>query len=159
MEALLYGNTVIIKKILIYPILLAVLALTGSAGCTPNDADGQSLSGADGVAHVFTLRSAVVEGRMVFTGVGGAIDGLVNPDLVVVAGDTVRITLENGDGMMHDLAIPDLHVQTATALSKESIVEVTFRPSESGSYVYFCTVSGHRQAGMEGTLIVTASES
>jgi nitrite reductase (NO-forming) len=71
----------------------------------------------------------------------------------------VRITLENGDGMMHDLAIPDLHVQTATALSEDSVVEVTFRPTESGSYVYFCTVSGHRQAGMEGTLVVTASES
>ena len=31
---------------------------------------------------------------------------------------------------------------------------IEFTPDERGEYAYYCTVEGHRQAGMEGTLIV-----
>lgn len=145
-------------KPLISMCLIAISALTAAAGCSPEGADGQSRAGADGIAHDYRLRTDVVEGRMVFMGVGGVIDGLVNPDLAIVAGENARITLENGDGMMHDLAIPDLHIQTATAVSKDSVVEVMFSAPEAGTYVYYCTVSGHRQAGMEGLLVASAPE-
>lgn len=131
-----------------------------STACTAEKADAERLSKrGDAVEHEFTLRSAVVDGGMAFVGVGGAIDGLVNPELTVTAGETVRIVLENGDGMMHDLAIPDLNVQTATITSKGSAVEAVFTPAVAGDYAYFCTISGHRQAGMEGTFVVTESSS
>lgn len=32
--------------------------------------------------------------------------------------------------------------------------EVRFTPTAAGEYVFYCTVAGHRQAGMEGKLVV-----
>src|SRR5262249_46035787 len=45
---------------------------------------------------IFTLRSGIAQGRMVYLGVGGEIDGKVNPMLVVHEGETVQINLING---------------------------------------------------------------
>lgn len=133
-------------------LLLTTLAATG---CSVGNAEGQSLAGpgAD-VSQEFRLRTAMVDGRMAFVGVGGEIDGAVNPELVVAAGEPVRLILENGDGMMHDLAIPGLGVQTATTMRRNSEVEVTFTVERAGTYLYYCTVSGHRQAGMEGVFTI-----
>ena len=46
----------------------------------------------------FTLRSGVAEGRMVYIGAGGDIEGKVNPTLTVHEGETVQVTLINGEG-------------------------------------------------------------
>lgn len=91
---------------------------------------------------------------MAYIGVGGAIDGQVNPDLTVQAGQRVRIAIVNGDGVSHDLALPDLGRQTAAVMGKENTSALTFTASEAGVYAYVCTVAGHRQAGMEGRLVV-----
>src|SRR5215471_11181613 len=45
---------------------------------------------------IFTLRSGIAQGRMVYLGVGDEIDGKVNPMLVVHEGETVQINLING---------------------------------------------------------------
>jgi plastocyanin len=103
----------------------------------------------------YTLTTAHENGKMVYKGLGGSIDGLINPDLLVTIGDPARIVVVNGDGMPHDLAILELNVQTALAAGKEDRVEVVFTTGESGTYAYYCTVTGHRQAGMEGRLIVS----
>jgi hypothetical protein len=42
---------------------------------------------------------------MVFAGVGGA-RRRCKPDLIVPTGGTIHLTLINGDGMLHDLAVP-----------------------------------------------------
>jgi len=54
---------------------------------------------------IFTLRSGIAQGRMVYLGVGGDIDGKVNPMLVVHGGETVQINLINGEGAEHDIVI------------------------------------------------------
>lgn len=136
-------------------LVLAACLIAVVTACRRQDADEQAL----GATQVFTLRTALAGNRMVFLGVGGAIDGLANPDLVVTAGEQVRIVLQNGDGMMHDLALPDLLVQTPSVLKKDSVVEATFKAEDAGTFPYFCTISGHRQAGMEGTLVVLPAES
>jgi nitrite reductase (NO-forming) len=58
------------------------------------------------------LRIDVAEGKLVFIGVGGGIDGVVNPELHVAPNSVVQITLVNGDGAQHDWAIPDLGAKT-----------------------------------------------
>ncbi|QLQ04660.1 MAG: hypothetical protein HZY76_00165 [Anaerolineae bacterium] len=71
------------------------------------------------------------------------------------AGERVRIELHNGDGVTHDLALPGLGRQTPLVMGKESVTALTFTAEASGVYTYLCSVSGHRQAGMEGRLLVT----
>jgi nitrite reductase (NO-forming) len=137
--------------------LLIVCGLLAVPGCTAENVEGQMIS--ETAQHEFTLHTGVLDGRMAFIGAGGAIDGLVNPELRAVAGETVRIILVNSDGMMHDLAIPGLHVQTSAVLKKNSRVEMAFTPATAGTYSYYCTISGHRQAGMEGAFIVAQPES
>lgn len=102
----------------------------------------------------FTLTTGSTGSGLAFFGQGGEIDGLVNPVLSASVGDTVRITLVNGDGMPHDIFLPDLRTQsTLTTASGEQVV-LEFQVSEAGEFVYICSVPGHRAAGMEGILVV-----
>ena len=55
----------------------------------------------------YTLRTGIAEGRMVFIGVGGTIDGQVNPVLSAAEGQVVQITLINGEGAEHDIVFAD----------------------------------------------------
>jgi len=102
----------------------------------------------------FTLQTAMLEGSMVFVGVGGEIDGRVNPDLNVSVGEMIRVALVNGDGIPHDFALPDLNAHSALVSAKAQTTGVVFRVSQAGGFIYYCAVAGHRQMGMEGRLIV-----
>ncbi len=53
-------------------------------------------------------------------------------------------------GDMHDT--PKLHVAAGPAAQGK----LTFTPSKPGTYEFFCTVAGHKEAGMVGTLTVKA---
>ena len=93
----------------------------------------------------------------------------------VTAGQTVRLVFENDDSVDHDFSImefpmammataapmaghdmsgmtdqPQLHM--AVAMGQTGTME--FTPTKPGTYEFFCTVPGHREAGMIGTLIV-----
>lgn len=107
-------------------------------------------------AQEYALQTAIRDGRMVFVGIGGEIDGVVNPELVARFGTHVRVTLINGDGMPHDLSIAELGIKTPLISAKGSETGVSFSVTEGqeGTYDYFCTVSGHRQAGMAGKFVV-----
>ena len=52
----------------------------------------------------FTLRTGIAQGRMVYLGVGGDIDGLVNPTLTIHQGELIQINLINGEGAQHDIS-------------------------------------------------------
>jgi len=91
---------------------------------------------------------------MAFLGVGDALDGQVNPDLQVNPGDIVEIILENGDNIVHNLAIPDFSVQSPDVQQQDTQTTVKFKVDQEGVFAYFCAIAGHRAAGMEGKLIV-----
>ncbi len=94
-------------------------------------------------------------------------------------GQPVQLTLENQGVLEHDFSIveiplsgevemleepgemadhemghaedePDVHIAVPT--TDRGTIE--FTPTAAGEYVYYCTVSGHREAGMEGVLVV-----
>ena len=105
----------------------------------------------------YTLRTGIAEGRMVFIGVGGTIDGQVNPVLSAAEGQGVQVTLFNGEGAEHDIVFAD---QEATARSphitgKGSSTNIAFRAGKAGDYIYFCSLPGHQLAGMQGQFLVT----
>jgi nitrite reductase (NO-forming) len=91
---------------------------------------------------------------MAFIGVGGDIDGVVNPRLTAHVGDTVTIRVTNTDPVMHDLTITEFGVTTGPLIEAGQEASVTFTVTEPGEYVYFCSVPGHQQIGMQGTLVV-----
>lgn len=95
------------------------------------------------------------------------------PTLEVTAGQPVKLTLINEGALEHDFSIKkiavtnvkdsnegghaghsgalgDLH--TSAEPGGQAILE--FTPTEAGTYEFYCTVAGHKEAGMVGTLIV-----
>lgn len=105
----------------------------------------------------YRLQTGVAEGKLVFVGVGGDIDGVINPELRAEPGQVVQVTLVNGDGAQHDWAAPELNAQTDMVTGQGSSSATVFKADEAGSYTYFCTVPGHRAAGMTGQIVVGAS--
>jgi len=92
---------------------------------------------------------------MVFLGVAGAIDGQINPVLSAAEGQIVQVTLINGEGAEHDVVFPDQKTQSLRVTGKGASTTIAFRAEQAGDYLYFCSVPGHRPAGMEGKFIVT----
>jgi nitrite reductase (NO-forming) len=104
----------------------------------------------------YTLRTGIAEGRMAYIGVGGTIDGKVNPDLSAAEGQGVQITLINGEGAEHDIALPEENAKSPRVTGKGASTTIAFRAGKPGSFSYFCSVPGHQLAGMEGKFTVTA---
>jgi nitrite reductase (NO-forming) len=130
-----------------------------AAAAQPPGAQAQPNAPAPIPAYVpdarYTLRSGIAEGRMVYIGVGGAIDGKVNPVLTAAEGQVVQLTLINGEGAEHDIVFPDQDARSPRVTGKGASTTIAFRATKSGDFVYFCSVPGHRQAGMEGQFTVT----
>ena len=103
----------------------------------------------------YTLRTGIAEGRMVYLGVGGTIDGQINPILSAAEGQTVQIILINGEGAEHDIVFPEQNARSARIFSRGASTAFAFRAMRAGDFTYLCSVPGHELAGMRGQLIVT----
>ena len=65
----------------------------------------------------------------------------------------VTVTLQNSSPVSHDVSISGNGVDKTSDLVSGGSGSVTAN-LKPGTYTYFCTVPGHKQAGMEGTLTV-----
>lgn len=67
----------------------------------------------------------------------------------------VTVDFKNPQGLPHDVAFEDSSGKTVgeTELVSEGETSTTV-DLKPGTYHFFCTVPGHREAGMEGTLTV-----
>lgn len=79
-------------------------------------------------------------------------DGSRNPTLRANKGDRVRITITNGELMTHDIALEKLGIKSKTLQEKGTRTSITFKAGQSDTY--FCSVPGHRAAGMVGAFEV-----
>jgi nitrite reductase (NO-forming) len=133
-------------------------AAKAAAPSAPAAAAPQAKSGA-AAAYLtdakYTLRTGIAEGKMVFLGVGGSIDGKANPVLTAAEGQIVQLTLINGEGTEHDIVFPDQDAKSPRVNGKGASTTIVFRAPKSGDFVYFCSVPGHRLAGMQGQFLVT----
>src|SRR6202158_5705668 len=91
---------------------------------------------------------------MVYIGVGGDIDEQVNPTLQVQEGETVQINLINGEGAEHDIVVEQYAARSDRVVGRGASSTVSFTADKSGEFIYFCSVPGHREAGMEGRIQV-----
>ncbi len=116
---------------------LAAAAVLALAGCGDDDGSGGDAAGGD-------EQRATIE---VVT------DGFAfDPDDITVDAGSAEIVLDNTDGPIeHDFTVDELDVKVH-ADAGETAREVV--DLEAGSYTFYCSIPGHREAGMEGTLTV-----
>jgi nitrite reductase (NO-forming) len=135
---------------------LALLAATLTTGCLPNkeEATAATAPESEAVERTFTMEARITG----YVGVGGDIDGEKNPTLDVNKGDEVTIQIINKENMAHDIALdsnPDEFKSKATMKVGET-AELTFTATANDTY--FCSIPGHRQAGMLGKIVVSGGE-
>ena len=100
--------------------------------------------------------------------------------ITVPAGEPVLLTLKNSGNLEHDFVIEKIDVKTdviqdsssdahhahgveanydlhfSAQVGETSVIQFTV--SEPGTYQFFCSVAGHKEAGMVGELVVIAEE-
>ncbi len=101
-----------------------------------------------------TLRTDIADGKLVYVSESGPTRGEVNPELRVPEDAVVQINLINGDGAVHDIAIPEFDAASSEISGKGAATGIVFRATKSGTFEYYCTLPGHKAAGMVGKLIV-----
>lgn len=74
--------------------------------------------------------------------------------ITVKPGDT--ITLTNNGFLEHDIAVQELGLESELIGNGESITITIPEDAAPGDYEFICTVPGHKEAGMVGTLTVEA---
>lgn len=108
---------------------------------------------AQGHVRHFVLRSNIADGRLVYEDEHGNVD----PDLKVQLGDTVEIAVASTEGAEHDITFPDLKLASKRFSSANGPAVLRFVASRAGEFPYFCSIAGHKEAGMEGKLIVAST--
>ena len=109
--------------------------------------------GGDDMAHDHSESTPVAEGarRIEVNATSFAFD----PDEITVdAGEDIAIVLTSDD-LLHDFAIDEIDVHVAA--EKDETAEGGLNAETPGEYTFYCTIAGHREAGMEGTLTVKAT--
>jgi uncharacterized cupredoxin-like copper-binding protein len=64
----------------------------------------------------------------------------------------VTLVLDNKGQLDHDVSIPSLGVQLKANAGKS--VSQTVSASKSGTYDFLCSIPGHKEAGMQGSVVV-----
>jgi nitrite reductase (NO-forming) len=123
-------------------LLTTALILSACASASHNASGGRVVE--------YTLTSGLIDGKFSYIGVGGAIDGVSNPVLSASVGETVKITLTSGNGIEHDISFPDFNATSEHVVEPGSSTTLSFTVDKGGEFYYFCTIPGHREAGMEG---------
>jgi heme/copper-type cytochrome/quinol oxidase subunit 2 len=67
-------------------------------------------------------------------------------------GETVALRLENSDTQVHSFDIDELNVDVPIPTGTPALA--LFTPTTPGTFTFYCKVTGHREAGMVGTLVV-----
>ena len=141
------------RSLLLAP-ALAGAVLLAACGDTSSDSHGgdhnDSTPTTTGMGHGHDENSPVAAGahRVEVT----ANDFAFDPRQIRVAvGEDIAVVLTSED-LEHDFTIVELDAHVSAG--KGDTAEGGFRADEPGTYTYYCTVEGHRDEGMEGTLVV-----
>ncbi|MDT8307395.1 MAG: cupredoxin domain-containing protein [Anaerolineae bacterium] len=147
------------RTILLVPLLLLALVLVACGG--DGGDDGEEAAGEQEVTIIArdiewsTDRIEVTAGIPVVLTLQneGALDHDFSIEHIPLSGEVVGAE-EEEEMEDHDMTMEaeelDLHVSAAADHS----ATITFTPSEPGEYEYICTVPGHEDSGMVGTLVV-----
>lgn len=74
-------------------------------------------------------------------------------EIRVKKGEMIKIVLTNNGTYPHDWVIDEFNARTPIINPKE-VAEISFTPTQTGEFEYYCSVGNHRAMGMVGKLIV-----
>ncbi|HSI54274.1 MAG TPA: copper-containing nitrite reductase, partial [Ramlibacter sp.] len=133
-------------------LLFAASPLIGSVGATAVMQNAAAAKApAPATVQRVVLKTGMAGGKMVYLDE----KGVANPALRANVGDTIELTVSSGEGAEHDIVITELGVQSKKFDGKSGPMKMSFKVTQSGKFNYFCSIPGHRQIGMEGTIEVT----
>jgi uncharacterized cupredoxin-like copper-binding protein len=75
-------------------------------------------------------------------------------ELDVPANTQVTINIKNSGASTHNFNIDDLNVHSGD-VQAGGTATVTFNSGPAGSHEYYCNIPGHKEAGMDGKLVVS----
>lgn len=139
--------------------LLVTAALSIALTACSSGNDAASDSGADAGADTGSTATAPADaggemagGSVTYT----ATDSITweTPDQSTSAG-SVELTLQCSPSVEHELAIEGVNGDAALIGCAPGESATDSIDLEAGSYTVFCSIAGHRDAGMEGTLSVS----
>lgn len=73
-------------------------------------------------------------------------------ELTAKANTITALRFDNTHGVPHSFDVDELNVHIPVGPNAESLI--LFTPTTPGTYTFYCGIAGHRELGMEGTLIV-----
>ena len=88
--------------------------------------------------------------RLMMENMGESVHDFTVDEMPMMGGGTQGGPHDMGNGMTMDTSEYAMHM--AVQSHRDGVME--FTPTENGSYTFYCTTNGHREAGMEGTIIV-----
>jgi len=149
------------KKVL--PLLVLALAAVALVACgsdsgTTTEAETEAASGAAAGESEAGGESGGSEGGAATVEIeadpGGGL-AYTEEEVTAEAGD-VTIDFNNPQALGHDVAVESSggEEEGKTEVVAEGASNVTLKGLKPGEYTFYCTVPGHREAGMEGTLTV-----
>lgn len=130
--------------------VLAAVGLTLGA-CGGGDDDKETAGGETKDSTTVTAPSAV-------GGAGSKIEvtgkefSFSPTTLTLIAGQPTLIVLKNTGSIEHDITVSDAGFKLTVAGGKSGDKELKI--DKPGSYEFHCSVAGHKDAGMKGTLTV-----
>jgi plastocyanin len=142
--------------------LVLVLAALGLAACG-SDSSSDSSETTTTTEQTESSGGSGGEAEGKSAGSASALDFEADPsgglaytsDKATAKAGKVTIDFSNPQPLMHDVAIEDSSGETIAAT--DTIAEGSDSATadlKPGTYTFYCTVPGHREAGMEGTLTV-----
>ncbi len=146
------NNKIIIGVVILIVILLggyfAVKAMNKTAAPTPTPVTEQSTSSTSSAPTSSASPAATQT-----INVSGTDFAFTPSTIKLKSGEPVKIVFTNNGKFPHNFTIADLNVKSKNIMPGESD-SVSFTPAKTGSFTYVCTVPGHADKGMTGTLTV-----
>ena len=120
----------------------------GDGGSTMSD--GMGGGGMSGRTHDGEENSPMVDGAREIA--VSASSFAFDPDSITIGADEDVTIVLTAEDILHDFTVEDADGHVAAAAGDTASGGI--RIDEPGTYTYYCSVTGHREAGMEGTLVV-----
>jgi plastocyanin len=134
---------------------VSALAVLGLAACGGGGDDNETTAAATQPANTATAGGGGGGGSTIDISTPSGSDLAFDQKDVTAKAGSDTISFDNKQALQHDVKVEDSSGQeiggTELVSSGTATATVDLQP---GTYTFFCSVPGHREAGMEGTLTV-----